>query len=132
MIPYAHLPSSHPAEGKAGTAHRLTIGRSCAGLPEPGRWMSARIAVLFAILVVAMSLGCRRSTQLSGGMAPTITNENTQQLGAVDAGLRLGVLPASAPGWYGLALSGRESERWCGRSCRGLCTPDRGARAIIV
>ena len=38
------------------------------------RWMNARIPVLFAFLLVTLSLGCRQSTQLSGGMAPTITN----------------------------------------------------------
>jgi signal peptidase I len=36
--------------------------------------MNTRGAVLFAILTLTMSVGCRRVTQLSGGMAPTITN----------------------------------------------------------
>jgi len=36
--------------------------------------MNAHIPVLFAILVVTLSEGCRKSTQVSGGMAPTITN----------------------------------------------------------
>ena len=38
------------------------------------RWMNMRIPVLFVILATTMLLGCRKSTQLSGGMAPTITN----------------------------------------------------------
>jgi len=36
--------------------------------------MKARVPALFAVLVVTLSVGCRRSTQVSGGMAPTITN----------------------------------------------------------
>ena len=38
------------------------------------RWMKARIPAFFAVLVVTFSVGCRKSTQVSGGMAPTITN----------------------------------------------------------
>lgn len=63
-----------PAAGNAGIASQLAIGYRWPGVPEPERWMNARIPVLLAILVATMPLGCRKSTQLSGGMAPTITN----------------------------------------------------------
>ena len=43
-------------------------------LRTTGVWMKDPAALLLAILAVAMSVGCRKSTQLSGGMAPTITN----------------------------------------------------------
>jgi signal peptidase I len=36
--------------------------------------MNARIPVFSVILAVTLCAGCRKSTQLSGGMAPTITN----------------------------------------------------------
>ena len=36
--------------------------------------MNNRIPLLLAILAASISQGCRQSTQLSGGMAPTITN----------------------------------------------------------
>ena len=62
------------ASGKGGFARQFHIERAWPALPEHERWMNARIPVLLAILVATMSLGCRKSTQLSGGMAPTITN----------------------------------------------------------
>jgi signal peptidase I len=36
--------------------------------------MSIRAPLLLAAIAAAISVGCRKSTQLSGGMAPTITN----------------------------------------------------------
>jgi signal peptidase I len=36
--------------------------------------MNIRIPVLLAVLAATISPGCRKSTQLSGAMAPTITN----------------------------------------------------------
>ena len=38
------------------------------------RWMNTRTPMLLAILAATISVGCRKSTQVSGGMAPTITN----------------------------------------------------------
>src|SRR4051812_14636330 len=37
--------------------------------------MNTCIPALVVILAAAISLGCRKSTQVSGGMAPTITNK---------------------------------------------------------
>ncbi len=37
-------------------------------------WINTRIPLVLAILGVLASLGCRKSTQVSGGMAPAITN----------------------------------------------------------
>src|SRR5882724_3487632 len=36
--------------------------------------MNSRAPILFAMIVIPMLAGCRKSTQASGGMAPTITN----------------------------------------------------------
>lgn len=36
--------------------------------------MKTRLPVLAAILLATISVGCRKANQLSGGMAPTITN----------------------------------------------------------
>jgi len=53
---------------------RVLFVRQGAGAPDAERWMNTRVPIVLAILGVVASLGCRKSTQVSGGMAPTITN----------------------------------------------------------
>jgi signal peptidase I len=76
MCPMTSAAFNQSVEPTGGSRYAQIAFVSCGRLPPEAhawRWMNARIPVLFAILVVTMSLGCRKSIQLSGGMAPAIT-----------------------------------------------------------